>query len=112
MKKYYEYKRECIGMSDIASLIMCGPEYDETEEYKDVTAKMLHFGVDSTYYAYIVDEDAEIGAHYLKVASFRTWLNIYDDEELMFKTCGWDDIINVYRAGDYGCIIQIIKSKK
>lgn len=87
----------------------------------------MHFGEDSSYQAYkdfekeyigssdlpvergksyIVNGDCEIGEHYRFEAEFYTWLNIYDDDELVkeFKA----DIIRVYRAGNHGCIIQLL----
>ena len=72
-----------------------------------VRAELLEFGLVSTYTAYIVDEDdVEIGDHYSRVATFVDWLRIYDDKELSAKFEA--DHINVYRAGDAGCIIQLI----
>lgn len=66
----------------------------------------LDFGEDGSYMAYVVDEDAEIGAHYKKVADFKHWLKIYDDDELTYRVNAQE--INIYRAGDFGCIIQTI----
>ena len=68
---------------------------------------MIHFGSDGVYSAYIVDQEAEIGEHYKKVYSFTDWLKIYDDEGLAFDVCGKE--INIYRAAEMGCIIQVIK---
>lgn len=70
----------------------------------------MHFGADDTYSAYIVTEsedNMEIGAHYSRVASFDGWMKIYDDTGLSYKVEGRE--IYIYRAGTYGCIIQIIQ---
>jgi hypothetical protein len=68
---------------------------------------VLDFGEDGVYGAYIIDENTEIGSHYSKVATFNDWLKIYDDDELTYKV--YAEEINIYRAGDFGCIIQVIK---
>lgn len=100
MKSYKEYPRQGLGWSDVAAVILAGC----TEE--GVSAEVLHFNFDGEYKAYLVDQDAEIGAYYHLVCSFLYWMRVYDDEELIetFKA----DKINVYRAGDGGCIIQLI----
>ena len=67
----------------------------------------MYFGEDGCYKAYIVTEDTEIGSHYSKVASFTDWMKIYDDDEKTFEKKAKK--INVYRAGEFGCIIQIIQ---
>lgn len=101
MKSYKEYENITIGFSDIAQLILrfsCQPPVE------------LNFGGDGEYGAYIVDEDAEIGAHYHEVARGDYWAWIYDDygKSLNIDTNDNAGEIVVYRAGDYGCIIQII----
>lgn len=103
MKTYKDFERMYIGSSDIASLVMVG-----YAKGKGVSSTMLKFGKDDSYSAYIVTgEDVTIGAHYQKVAEFKSWLKIYDDEELVrqFEAAK----IIVYRAGLLGCIIQLIK---
>lgn len=100
MKNYKEYEKRFIGSSDIAALILVG--CDEN----GLKTSTLDFGEDGSYMAYVVDEDAEIGAHYKKVADFKHWLKIYDDDELTYQVNAQE--INIYRAGDFGCIIQTI----
>lgn len=102
MKTYKDFKKQYIGSSDIASLILAG--YKDGEGF--ITTP-LHFGQDRSYSAYIVEGEAEIGSHYEKRAEFDTWLKIYDDEELV-KTFDAKKII-VYRAAEMGCIIQVIE---
>lgn len=100
-KQYKDFPQHCIGSSDIASLTLVGMTAD------GLTAKFLHFGEDGSYEAYIIGEkDVEIGAHYEKVAAFKLWMSIYDDSCLVARFCGSE--INVYRSGNYGCIIQCI----
>lgn len=101
MKTYKDFSKKYIGCSDIAALVMVGCGKG------GVCAEMLRFGEDGDYDAYVVtDADATIPEHYSKVASFSNWVKFYDDEELTFKAEGEE--INVYRSGQYGCIIQVI----
>jgi hypothetical protein len=102
MKHYKECDRRYIGGSDIAALILVGCQND-----KGLVTDVLDFGEDGVYGAYIIDENTEIGSHYSKVATFNDWLKIYDDDELTYKV--YAEEINIYRAGDFGCIIQVIK---
>lgn len=103
MMTYKNCEKLYIGSSDVATLVLVGLS-PETELIK---SEILHFGGDGSYAAYVVvGDDVEIGAHYTKVASFCEWLRVYDDRERTAKFGGNE--INVYRAGDYGCIIQCI----
>ena len=99
MKTYKNFEKEHIGDSDIASLVLVG------NSENGITAKVLPFGMDGQYSAYIVSGKAIIGAHYKKVAEFKSWMKIYDDEELT-RTFRGEKII-VYRAGKMSSIIQI-----
>lgn len=98
MKHYKDYDKNYIGESDIARLILSYPG----------GVQALNFGEDGEYYAYIIDGDTIIGDHYKKVLQASTWLEIYDDTGLIRKFKG--NRINIYRAGDFGCIIQIIEA--
>lgn len=100
MKSYKEYKKEYIGESDIASLILAGFKNEE-----GLVLKELHFGGDGCYKAYIVDGEAEIGSHYKKVAEFNTWMKIYDDHSFVAEFKG--NKIEVYRVAEMGCIIRV-----
>lgn len=100
MKNYHSYKKIHLGASDIASLILRTPGQMEA----------LNFGEDGDYWAYLVDEEAEISEYYEKVFTANYWLKIYDDEALTFNKHIFDnEEIVVYRAGSFGCIIQIRK---
>lgn len=104
MKTYQHFIRKYIGTSDVASLIMMGLK--ETGR----SLEFLNFGEDGDYYAYLVDREedkpVEIGSHYKKVSTFTNWLKIYDDYESTLDIKG--KVINVYRAGEFGCIIEVI----
>ena len=101
-KSYKEFEKVYIGDSDIASLILAGGGL-----YTPIWTQTLSFGEDASYYTYVVNgKDVEIGAHYREVAKFKSWLKIYDDYELV-KTFKANKIV-VYRAGEMGCIIQLI----
>lgn len=104
MKTYQHFIRKYIGTSDVASLIMMGLK--ETGR----SLEFLNFGEDGDYYAYLVDREedkpVEIGSHYKRVATFTNWLKIYDDYESTLDIKG--KVINVYRAGEFGCIIEVI----
>lgn len=102
MKSYKEYPKKCLGGSDYAALTMAG-----CKENTGLTSAILHFGEDGIYDAYFVDENAEIGDHYELIATFNYYMKIYDDYNLTTSLSG--STINIYRAGDYGCIIQVIK---
>lgn len=96
MKHYKEFQKEHIGESDIASLtIRSGNNVDK-----------LNFGEDGNYEAYIVTEVAHIGEHYSLVFEGTNWIRIYDDTELTFLA--YADVIKIYRAGDFGCVIQLL----
>ena len=103
MKDYKDFEKKYIGTSDIAALVLIG-----ISKEGGVNPQMLHFGKDGSYSAYIVegDDDVEIGEHYHKVAEFKNWLSIYDDNDLTMKL--YADKIIIYRAREMGCIIQVI----
>lgn len=98
-RSYKEAEKKYIGSSDCARLILDGS--DRVEH--------LMFGEDGSYDAYVIDEGYEIGEHYVRCAEFSGWLKIYDDEGLTAKFYG--DTIEVYRAGQFGCIIKISKGE-
>lgn len=101
MKNYKEFDKKFIGFSDYATLLLAGPRKGE-----GLSAQFVHFGGDGRYSAYIVSGEAEIGEHYSLVAEFDYWLKIYDDETMV---CSFSaDHIKIYRAADFGCIIQLL----
>lgn len=97
---YKNFSQKYIGESDIASLTLRSPE----------GVFNLHFGGDGRYFAYICKgADVEIGDHYQLVYTAPLWLKIYDDTELVLNLHADElngKIFDIYRAGDYGCIIH------
>lgn len=99
---YRDFDKMTIGESDSAELLMYGPSYSG-----EASATKLCFKEDSLYSAYIVTGfDVDVGAHYKLVAVFKSWLKIYDDFGISFEAEA--DQIEVYRAGDFGCVIKLI----
>jgi hypothetical protein len=101
MKDHHLYPKVCIGSSDIAQLMLRGCN-------KEVG--FLPYPEDGSYYAYIVDEEAEIPSHYEPIYYTFDWLWIYSDEERTAKFEGY--FIDVYRGGGFGCIIRIFKTSQ
>lgn len=105
MKTYKDFDKIYIGDSDIGSVILAG-----CREGEGLVSEPLRFGEDGRYTAYLIkrasNEEVEIGSHYEKRASFRSWIRIYDDEELTYKA--YAETINIYRSGDFGCIIELV----
>ena len=104
-KSYKEYPLVSIGSSDRAALTLVGMEVG------GMGAHLLKFGGDGDYRAYLVDEKAEIGWHYSLADVYEHWLNIYDDSGLTFKVHSPGSKFYIYRAGDYGCIIQTVEKE-
>lgn len=98
-RSYKEFDRVFLGFSDIAGLVARG--YDNLQ--------VIRFGGDGSYHAYLC-EDAEIGDHYSKVFECETWLKIYDDREKTLEVYG--KVIEIWRAGDYGMIINVKNGDK
>lgn len=55
-------------------------------------------------------EEAHIGEHYNLVFEGTNWIRIYDDNELTLHAKA--DVIKIYRAGEFGCIIQLLGNAK
>ena len=94
-RDHHSYERVFIGDSDVASLIC--------ESKNGVLS--LRFGADGHYMAYIVDAECVIPDYYTFVWEGRNWLCIYDDEGLT-RRIDHSGSIRIYRAGEFGCIIQ------
>lgn len=93
---YHAYDSVYLGCSDKAMLKVVG------ENREDV----IYFGEDGNYKAYLVDKNAEIGDHYKPYPDFHNNAAVYDDNTLVaiFEA----DIIRIYTAGNFGCIVQLI----
>lgn len=111
MTNYKAYGKTYIGSSDIASLTISTCGLDEFNETNAKTWGLFNlnfgaFGDDGSYYAYVVNDAAEIGANYREVVRGRNWVRIYDDNGMTFYAHARE--IVVYRAGEMGCIIQLL----
>ena len=91
-----EYPRVSLGSSDIASLVL--------RDSRGV--RELHFGEDGSYSAYLVDAECDIPDYYTLEAECRAWLSVYDDNTKTFEIQNPGKMIRIYRAGEFGCIIQ------
>jgi hypothetical protein len=103
-KNYKDFKHQFVGASDVAALVVVGMEEGEMQ------ARVLDFGGDGDYFAYVIDEDCELPAHYSLALSFTTWAKIYDDAGLTGDFNAQK--INIYRAGSYGVIVELKGAKK
>lgn len=104
LPSYKSFDQKRIGKSSIATLVMVG------RDALGVVTAPLTFGGNGEYSAYVVDKPATIGEHYTMVAEFWGFLRIYDDTSLVASFSG--TYVRVYRAGYYGCIIEIIDRAK
>lgn len=112
MKNHHDYPIVALGDSDVATLTI------QYFERNGLGATLLRFGGDGSYKAYLVDSDCEIPDYYterLTLTGWKChpddhpcgWLRIYDDDGLQFQS-RFGEYCRIYRAGEYGVIIQII----
>lgn len=97
MKNYKEFHKVWLGQSDIAALTVrsCG------------NVCSLEFSEDGSYDAYECFGDVEIGNHYTKVFEGHKWLKIFDDNRLTYDKYFTEyEYVDIYRAGNFGCIIH------
>lgn len=92
---YLTYKKVNIGLSNISSLVFRDPE----------NADIINFSKDGYYYAYLCDDKAVIEKKFELIKSYKLWLRVYDDDELILHC--FADEIKVYKNEDM-CIIQLI----
>lgn len=100
---FHEYEERVLGRSDSinTSVYLVGM----TEQ--GLEAKVLSFGSYGKYIIYLIeDDDFEIPKEFQLVHSFKDWMRIYDDDTVTFRLFDESEI-NVYRHGNYDCIIQI-----
>lgn len=97
-RKCYEAS---LGWSDIATIIAVGYNPD-VPGY--ISAIPIGTGYDGSYSAYIAYDDTEIGEQFEKVAEFKSWARIYDDE--MCKLSVHGKTICVYKSPEGDFIVQ------
>lgn len=101
MKHYKDFAKRFLGGTDIATIKVM----TNWENYDIAT------GADSSYWAYWIDGEAEIGDHYylLKEIKRVTWLVVADEEtiNILEKYDNWKTL-KIYRAGEHGYIFQLL----
>lgn len=102
-KDHHQYKKQDLGFSDIATLVI------ETVSKDGLALEALDFGEDGRYSAYIVDAECEIPDTYERVITHNGcgWLRVYDDEMVTYRA-SFDHGIRIYRRRFRGCIIQLL----
>ena len=101
-----------IGSSDIAAILVAGPEAPRRGVSTGLSARYLHFLKDGDYTATLIertaDETPEIGRDYILFNSYENWVRFYDDEDCMLKI--YADRINIYvpEAKGLTCIIDVV----
>lgn len=102
MTNYKGFEKRYIGGSDYARILVRTCKYGNSYE--------IQFGQDDEYDAYIVPENCEIGNHYEKVAEVNSgnWFDFFDDNEKKLSVRGNFENIEIYRAGQLGCIVRIM----
>lgn len=94
---------KCIGTSDIAALIFVGCGEN------GIQALPIKFHADGVYFAQVLeDEEIEVNPTWERKAEFTSWLKIYDDTELTFKS-GYAKKITVYQTDEDEIIIHMIR---
>ena len=101
-----------IGSSDIAAILVAGPEVLRSGVRTILSARYIHFLKDGDYKATLIERTAEetpdIGRDYILFNSYENWVRFYDDEDCMLKI--YADRINIYVPEDKGltCIIDVV----
>lgn len=102
---HHDYEKVFIGSSDSARL-----EVIHTIE-NGTSKSYLNFGEDGEYEAYIVDEKCTIPDTYeLRCAFEGGYVDLFDDEGYNVYIKG--ETVQIYRRGDFDCIIKIIGFKE
>lgn len=94
-----DYKRVSfiLGDSDIAAITAVTPE----------CPRFIKFGSDGHYDAWwVTDESVEIPAHYSLEFTAKHWIKFFDD--YAYRGTIYADSIEVYCAGNFGCIVRTI----
>ena len=114
------FEKIYLGASDIATLIAVGCKDSEElskERVDNPNADFLKFypicfGEDNFYDAYVVtDPKVAIPDGYKKTCTFSSWLKIYDDDGLVFKSNPKFKEIEIYENESYFLEPIIIRCK-
>lgn len=114
MKHYndYEFPVRFGGESDVAMVHVVGSSGEEAPNHFD-TAVLLFEG-DGAYKVHCIyrktDENVFIGEHYSLVKTFKSWADVYDDENKVLEASG--EIINIYNSGCYTYLIEVINPEE
>lgn len=102
---HHDYEKVFIGSSDSARLKVIHRVGDYASK------SYLNFGEDGGYEAYIVDEKCTIPDTYELRCSFEGgYVDLFDDEGYNVYIKG--ETVQIYRRGNFGCIIKIIGFKE
>lgn len=104
---YKNYDRFYIGSSAVSFLTCLFDDESHTGHRNVCQSSILAFKSPDSYYAYLVDENAEIGPGFELFDSGSGCLSILDDERRLFKTCKAEEI-RIYRSNEDELIIQFI----
>lgn len=105
-----------IGSSDIAAILVAGPEVSRGGACAGLRAEYLHFRKDGDYKATLIERTAEetlvIGREYILFNNYENWACFYDDEECTLKI--YADRINIYvniympEGKEHSCVIDVV----
>lgn len=106
-----------IGSSDIAAIVVAGPEVLRGGVRAGLSARYLHFLKDGNYKVTLIERTAEetsdIGRDYILFGRYESWVCFYDDEECTLKV--YADHINIYvniyvpKGKGHTCIIEAVR---
>lgn len=102
---YKDFPKVSIGGSDIATLYVTSEDKNSPTGYR---CESLSFGGDGVYSAYFVTGPAKIGSHYSMVQVHFEECNIHSQDVAEFPITVQAERICIYRAGEFGCIIEAI----
>ena len=97
---YKDFPKIYIGGSDSAALI-CRSKWGDID-----LCGLLKFGEDGDYSAYLVTEKAAFGDHYKHQLTYYDYVDITGDDGYGVHIEAY--VINIYTAGNFGCIIEAI----
>lgn len=105
LPSYKDFPKVSIGGSDIATLYVTSIDKNSPTGLR---CEALSFGEDGDYSAYFLTEKARIGDHYSLVQVHFGECNIHSQDAGEFPITVQAERICIYRAGEFGCIIEAI----